>query len=168
MEQLKKKRRFMLVLMCCMLLVNVIMILRPSAITFASTGEIISSDTNADSSAYGLVTKLSLTIGSDIATDNGSVWAKVHNDFTLGFSTIAVYVELYSSSTYQEDYTLMDLESMNYISDLNLNKTLQTSSKIDGRQRYWMARMRYKFDGNNWVVKTTATHLFDKDGHLIA
>jgi hypothetical protein len=61
----------------------------------------------------------------------------------------------------------MKLESRNHISDLNLNQTLQTSSMIAGRQRYWMARMRYKFDNNDWVIKTTKTYLFDKDGYMI-
>lgn len=112
----------------------------------------------------GLVTKITLTIGAD----NGKVWAKAHNDFTLGLSTIPVYVELYSSETYQEDYTLMVLESRNYISDLNIFNSLETSAPINGVQRYWMARMRYRFDNNDWVIKTTQTYLFDADGYLIA
>lgn len=152
---------------CLLLLVfNGIAPLRFSAVSDVNA-EGASCRSNApNEDTRGIMTNISLSIGSDMEVGNEAVWAKAHNDFTLGFSTIKVYVELYSSDTYQDDYSLMELESVNFSSDLNINQTLQTSAMINGRQRYWKAVMRYKFDKNEWVVKTTDTHLYDKDGYM--
>lgn len=111
----------------------------------------------------GLATNLSVTIGGG----NGEVWAKVKNNFTLFPSKIRVYVELYSSETYAESYTSMKLEKSNYIDDLNIGKSLMVSVPTGGGQRYWQARMRYKFDNKDWVSKTTPSYLYDGQGNLI-
>lgn len=58
-----------------------------------------------------LMTNLSLAIGGC----NGEVWAEVKNEFTLFPSTVWVYVELYSSDTYQEFYSTMTLEKMDSV-----------------------------------------------------
>ena len=53
----------------------------------------------------GLAANLTISIDGG----NGEVWAKAKNNFTLFPSTIYVYVELYSSQTYQESYANMKL-----------------------------------------------------------
>lgn len=108
----------------------------------------------------GLFTNLTLGMhGQD-----GRIWAQVKNEFTLFPSVIIVYVELYSSKTYQESYTAMELEGREYIADLNIGETLELSVSTGGEQKYWMARMRYKFDDRDWVEKTTDALLYSAAG----
>lgn len=108
----------------------------------------------------GLFTNLTLGMhGQD-----GRIWAQVKNEFTLFPSVIIVYVELYSSKTYQESYTAMELEGREYIADLNIGETLELSVPTGGVQKYWMARMRYKFDDRDWVEKTTDALLYSAAG----
>ncbi len=95
------------------------------------------------------------------------VTATVKNDFTLGKSTIPVVVELYSSYTFQEYISNMKLESRNTTTDLNIFKTISTSSRTNGEQKYWCALMRYKHDSADWIEKITAIVLLDKDGNVI-
>lgn len=131
--------------------------------TIGTTANAATTDSSPDAETLGLMTKLSLDMGSS----EGKVWATVHNDFTLGMSTVEVYVELYSSLTYQSSYKDMTLESQNHIGDLNINKTLRTTAPIDGVQRYWRARMRYKVDKKDWATKETATVLVDVNGKVV-
>lgn len=130
----------------------------------AESNEYYEDNESNDIVPLGLFTQITLSIGSS----DKCVWAKAHNDFTLGTSIIAVYVELFSSITYQDDYKLMILESRVYIEDLDIGRSLETSVPIGGIQRYWLARMRYKFDNQEWVTKTTSTWLFDVDGVVVA
>ena len=111
---------------------------------------------------FGLVTQISITIG----TYGDRVGARAHNDFTLGFSTVQVYVYLYSSLDYQTDYNNMKLENSAYIGDLNINKTLEVTAPIDGVKRYWRARVQYKLDKKDWQNKETNTYLIDENGNL--
>ena len=108
----------------------------------------------------GLFTSISLSIGGE----DGRIWAQAKNEFTLFPSVIIVYVELYSSNTYQESYTAMELEGREYIADLNIGETLELSVSTGGEQKYWMARMRYKFDDRDWVEKTTDALLYSAAG----
>ena len=112
---------------------------------------------------YGLMTQISLTIGAT----SERVWAKVHNDFTLGNSTVQVYVYLYSSLDYQDDCNNMTLENRAYIGDLNINKSLETSAPINGVQRYWRARVEYRLDYKDWKSKETKTYLIDANGNVL-
>ena len=112
----------------------------------------------------GLMTKITLTIGAN----SESVWAKAHNDFTLGMSTVQVYVYLYSSLDYLEDYSKMTLQGSAYIYDLNINETLEISAAINGVQRYWKARMEFKLDNKDWNSKETKTYLVDVNGNLVS
>ena len=96
--------------------------------------------------------------------EDGQIWAQVKNQFTLFPSVIIVYVELYSSTTYQESYTAMELEGREYIADLNMGETIEVSASTGGEQKYWMARARYKFDDRDWVEKTTDALLYSAAG----
>lgn len=144
------------------LLINLVLILIfqcTCKVAYAETIENADEDINT----RGLYTKLSLSINAK----NGVVTAKVKNDFTLGNSTIPVVVELYSSYTFQEKISNMKLESRNTTTDLNIFKTISTSSNTNGEQKYWCALMRYKHDSDDWIEKITAIVLLDKDGNVI-
>lgn len=146
----------------CLMLISVLI----GCIALSSVGATASAATTnptPDAEPLGLYTKISLSLG----VSGTNVWAKAHNDFTLGMSTIQVYVELYSSLTYQDSCANMTLESKNYIGDLNINATLETTAPIDGVQRYWRARVNYKLDKKDWVSKETETCLYDINGNLI-
>lgn len=110
----------------------------------------------------GLVTQISIAIGAY----SDRVWARAHNKFTLGFSTVQVYVYLYSSLEYETNYNNMKLENSAYIGDLNINKTLEVTAPIDGVKRYWRARLQYKLDSKAWTYKETDTFLVNENGTL--
>lgn len=112
----------------------------------------------------GLITNLTLGMHGE----DGRIWAQVKNEFTLFPSVIIVYVELYSSKTYQESYTAMELEGRKYIADLNMGETLELSVPTGGEQKYWMARARYKFDARDWVEKTTDALLYSAAGECLS
>ena len=76
-------------------------------------------------------------------------------------------VYLFTSSTYADSCSLMKFECSNYIADLNINKTIQTSAPINGEQKYWRAKMMYKMDNKDWVIKESITYLVDANGNVI-
>ena len=115
------------------------------------------------SETRGLLTRLTLTSGGG----DGIVWAKVKNNFTLFPSVIIVYLELYSSYEYTEDYTEMTCVKRVMIADLNQGETLETSAPTNGEQKYWCARMNYKFDQRDWAEKFTPIFLRDAAGNLV-
>ncbi|MCM1295572.1 MAG: hypothetical protein NC311_08515 [Muribaculaceae bacterium] len=159
---MKTKKNYFTKAMLCLTLIFVLF----GCIALSGIGTTASAATinpEPDAAPLGLVTTISISIG----TSGTTVWARAHNDFTLGISTVQVYVELYSSLTYQESYKDMTLESRNYIGDLNINKTLETTAPIDGVQRYWRARVNYKLDKKDWVSKETGTFLVDVNGNVI-
>lgn len=111
----------------------------------------------------GIFTNLSLYLdGGD-----GTASAIVKNQFTLLPAQVQVYVELYYSNTYQESYENMELAVRKYISDLNMGEKIYATASTNGETRYWMARMRYRLDNNEWQSKTTSTLLLDGNGDLI-
>ena len=95
------------------------------------------------------------------------MWARARNDFTIGNSVIQVYVYLYSSPNYQYTYRNMTLEAVDYISDLDIYKTFEVTAPINGVERYWRARMQYKFDNKEWESVETKTYLISADGMLL-
>ena len=91
----------------------------------------------------------------------------VKNKFTLFPAVIVVYVELYSSETYTEDYTKMTLEGRNSTLDLNQGKSLEIRVPTGGKQKYWKARMRYKMDDRDWEERETVSVLYGANGELL-
>lgn len=159
---METKKNYFTKTILCLMLISILI----GCVALCSIGATASAATTKpepDAEPLGALTKISITLGSTGTT----MWAKAHNDFTLGFSTIQVYVELYSSLTYQESYKDMTLESRKYIADLNINKTLETTAPINGVQRYWRARVYYKFDKKDWASKETETCLMDVNGNVI-
>lgn len=117
--------------------------------------------------ATGDEARLFTTLGLTIGALNGEVYARVKNEFTLGFAVVQVYAQLYSSYTYQSSYTSMTLESQAYIADLNINETIRTSAPINGEQKYWMARAYYKVNDGDWKDKVTNVWLIDANGNKV-
>ena len=114
-------------------------------------------------SPMALLVNLSLSIDSG----DGQVWATVKNEFTLFPGTVQVYVELYSSLTYQDSYETMKLESRGYISDLDQGETISTYASTNGVEKYWQARLYSKVDNGSWSSKTTRILLIDGNGDLL-
>ncbi len=114
-------------------------------------------------SPYGLATSLSLSINSG----NGKVWATVKNDLTVFSSTVIVIVQLYSSDSYAESYTQMELVCMNSIADLNIGKTITTEAETGGVEKFWLARMRYKVDNGSWSSRQTGACRISASGEFL-
>ena len=105
-------------------------------------------------------TSLSITLG----TRDGYVVAIAKNDFTLFSSTVKVYVQLYSSTTYQQTYNTMTLEAQYYTDDLDMGHSITIQTAINGVPRYWQARIYYKVNTNGWKEKVTNIYFIDIDG----
>lgn len=112
---------------------------------------------------YGVYTKIKLYMEGG----NGEVWAVAKNTFTLFPSKVHVYVYLYSSDTYQEDYNNMTLMAKNYIDDLNIGKSVEARASTGGVAKYWRARISYRVDGKDLKELETDTFLADADGIYI-
>ncbi len=156
---MENKRNYFVRNMLCLMLIVVLV----GCVALCSVGIVASAATDDQSSDVG-TRGLMTTITLRLSVGNGKVYVQAHNEFTLGPSTIQVYVYLYSSYTYTENYNQMFIESKNYISDLNINKTLETSSNIGEVARYWRGRVYYQLDKKDWVSKETNTVLIKPDG----
>ncbi|MBD5099690.1 MAG: N-succinylarginine dihydrolase [Clostridiales bacterium] len=156
-----KKYNLTKILLCLLLIVVL-----TGCVALSSMGATANAATvnpSPDAEPLGLMTKISLKLG----TTGAEVWADAHNDFTLGKSTVQVYVFLYSSPTYKESYTEMTLENQKFVSDLDIYQSVRTSMPINGVQKFWKARVKYKLDSNDWVAKETEALLIDVDGNLV-
>lgn len=112
---------------------------------------------------YGLTTSLSLSINSG----DGKVLATVKNDLTVFSSTVIVIVQLYSSDTYAESYTEMELVCINSVTDLDLGKTISTEAETGGVEKFWLARMRYKIDNGSWSSRQTGACRISGSGEFL-
>ena len=101
-----------------------------------------------------------------LSADNNKVYANVKNDFTLFFATVEVYVYLYSSNTYTASVKDMTLEASNYTSDLNIYETVSAARALNGMEKYWKARSRYKIDNGAWEERLTETFWVDRHGNI--
>ncbi len=110
-----------------------------------------------------LFTNLSLTLKGG----GGFVSAIAKNEFTLFPSTVYVIVELYCSETEPSGYEEMTLIAKVSQVDLNMGNTTEARAGTGGVQKYWMGRMRYKIDGNNWDERVTPIGLFSAEGESI-
>ncbi len=158
---MENKKSYLTKTILCLMVIAVL----TGCVALCSMGGTAYADTaepSADAEPYGLLTKISLDIGSD----GTNVWAEAQNTFTLGKSTVSVYVFIYSSPTYQESYKDMTLENQKYIYDLDMGKSVRTSAPINGVQRFWRARMMYRLDNKDWVSRETISLLVDVNGNL--
>ncbi len=109
--------------------------------------------------------RLFTVLNIKIICENGIVSANVRNDFTFGFSTVEVYVYLYSSSVFTENYNEMKLMAENYTEDLNIFTEIN-SSCVKGDDVYWLGRMRYRIDNDAWKDSTTPVYYIDNAGNM--
>lgn len=109
----------------------------------------------------GIYVNMSLSLDVD---GNGHVIATAKNEFTLGYSTIIVMVELYSSYTYQEDVNNMEFEGRNRTEDLDIHKTIQVAKHNNWEKKYWVAQVEYNQDGRGWKTLCTPPVLIDENG----
>ena len=121
------------------------------------------SSTQSAVSPYGIYTHIAIFIEGK----NGRIHAWAKNIFTLFPSIVPVYVELYSSTTYQDSCAAMKLETYAYTSDLDQGEQIETSISTNGQQKYWKARARFRLDGSDWAITETATLLYNAAGEVI-
>lgn len=117
----------------------------------------------AEADPRGLIANLSIRMGSE----GDRIWGQAKNNFTLFPSTIEVYVELYSSTEYPYSFREMELEAEDYTADLNMGDALRVYASTGGEQKYWLARMRYKFDDRNWAEELTPIAIYSADGEFL-
>lgn len=99
---------------------------------------------------------------------DGKVWVTVKNDFTLFPSTVYVIVQLYSSSTYTESYEDMELVAVNSTLDLDMGHTITATASTNGKQMYWMGRLRYKVGSGDWKKEVlSGPGLFSASGEFL-
>ncbi|MCM1439744.1 MAG: hypothetical protein NC131_11185 [Roseburia sp.] len=134
-----------------------------SANTETDKGENVVMSLNEEVEPYGLFTNLSLSINGG----DGKVWATVRNDFTLLPSTVNVIVQLYCSSTYQEDYNNMTLIAYNSILDLDMGKTIVAEASTNGEEKFWIARMRYRIDSQAWKEDIVGPARYNANGDFL-
>lgn len=158
-------------LLCAMVVVLVfsIMSLNNAYKAYADTEQVVRAEDpelkneSSQISPYGLTTSLSLSINSG----DGKVWATVKNDLTVFSSTVVVIVQLYSSNTYAESYTEMELVCMNSIADLDMGQTISTEAETGGVEKFWLARMRFKIDGSSWSSRQTGACRISGSGEFL-
>lgn len=144
-------------------LILVLMVLCLSCCKIENSYAKTSDDIDVTCEPYGLFVNLSISLNGG----DGQVYATAHNDFELFSSTVRVIVQLYSSAEYEENYLNMDLVSANSILDLDKGKTVSTYGLTEGKQLYWIARMRYKIDNKDWAEKIVGPSLYDGNGNFV-
>ncbi len=158
-------------LLCAMVVVMILSIMSLNNVyeAYAETEQTVRAEDpeleneSSQISPHGLTTSLSLSINSG----NGKVWATVKNDLTVFNSTVIVIVQLYSSNTYAESYTEMELVCMNSIADLDMGQTISTEAETGGVEKFWLARMRFKIDGSSWSSRQTGACRISGSGEFL-
>lgn len=159
-----KKRLLSLALVCCMAGI---------AFGFATpqlNGDVASREATTVSAeelsendvvARGLFTDISIDLR---VYNQQSVRAVAINNFTLFPAIIATIVKLYSSTTYTEDVSKMNLEAKVLTGDLNMGEKLVAEAPIAGRDLYWCGVVTYSLDGNPSKTAQTETIFVAADG----
>ena len=156
-----KRKHFTAIVLCLVLLVLSLTCVQCIANVNIANAQTIGEEDEAV--PYGVYTDISVSIG----VKDGNVVAKAKNKFTLGTSKVQVYVELYSSTTYQDSCDNMTFAGSNYIDDLNIYKSIEILSSTNGEQKYWRAKVRYKLDNKEWQSLETRTILVSADGKIL-
>ena len=111
---------------------------------------------------------LFVTLSINIQGGDGQVFTTAKHDFSIFSSTVNIYVYLYYSTTLTTDYNNMTLAATAHSSDLDFGQTLTATASTGGEQRYWIGRMYYKIDTNDWESKTVGPVLYSASGALIS
>ena len=94
------------------------------------------------------------TLNVSIGGGGGKVWVTAKNKFQVGHSTVTVYIKLYYSYSYCEDYSRMTLASSNYIDDLDSGKSISAEASTGGEERYWLGLLQYRVNSGALKEKT--------------
>lgn len=131
---------------------------------FCTTPLQVKANADEEIEPLGWFTSISITINCG----DRKVWATAKNSFTLFPSIVQVYVELYYSYEFEENYQYMTLVAKEYIGDLDQGNTLTVTATTNGETLYWKARVNFKRDNNVWKEQVTDTFLIDGDGNYIS
>ena len=118
---------------------------------------------NDEITPWGLFTNLSISLNGG----DSKVWATVVNEFTLFPSKVMVIVQLYASDTYEENYLNMHLMSQNSIMDLDIYNSIVAEASTNGKEMYWIGRVRYDIDGRGWQEKITGPARYSATGEFL-
>lgn len=155
-EIMIRKKRFVALLLGALCTVALMAGVFGSVTAFADSNE-------SEAEPYGIFTRLSVKlVGS-----GGVMSAVATNELTLLPSTVELHVELYRSTTYQEDCANMECVARNYTPDLNMGDTISASYSTGYEQWYWQGRIYYSFDQQEWKWVVTGCYLADGLGGLI-
>ena len=135
----------------------------PSAVNASAAAPAESASAEENAVQPRLFTKL----GVNISGGNGEVFVIATNTFTLFPSTVQVYVYLYSSDTYSENYENMSIEDSSYIGDLDMGNSIEARASTDGEQKYWLSRVRYKEGNGEWKNIIVGPVFCDGNGDLV-
>ena len=152
-----RRKRFVALLLGALCTIALIAGVFGSVTAFADTEEPEAAE------PYGLFTRLSVHLSGS----GGVMSAVATNVFTLLPSTVELHVELYRSTSYQEDCANMECVARNYTQDLNMGETLEASFPTDYEQWYWQGRIYYSFDHQAWKSVVTGCYLADGLGGII-
>jgi len=94
------------------------------------------------------------------------VCASVKNKFTLFPSTVYVIVQLFRSDSYCEDYNDMTLVAVNSTTDLDMGHIIEAKASTEGKQSYWMGRMRYRIGNKDWDERTVGA-MYSAEGEFL-
>ena len=148
-----------------MLLIAVLLFALISTFAYATAyADVADNIQEEDAQPRGVMCTISINLKGDkectmIATDK--------NEFTLGKYTIRVIVQLYSADFYATDSSQMTLVASNEIADLNIYKSISASEYTYNKMLFWCARVRYKFDNEDWAAKETKVALFDANANKL-
>lgn len=124
-------------------------------LTFTSSEEV---DTR------GLLVYVSVTLKGN---GDGTMTATAKNQFTLGNTTLRVYVELYRAYEIPDYYTDMERVAYNYTGDLNIFDEISVTTPTGDAAAFWCARVRYQKDNDDWRSEVTGIFLFDMYGNKL-
>lgn len=61
----------------------------------------------------------------------------------------------------------MTLASYNETGDLDMGKTITTEASTGGVEKYWLAKMRYKINNDEWKSKDTGVCRISGSGEFL-
>ncbi len=147
-----------------MLLMAVLLFALISTFAYATAYADVADDTKEDVQPRGIMCTINISLNGD---KEGTMTATAKNTFTLGKATIRVIVELYSADFYATDSSQMTLVASNEIADLNIYKSISASEYTYNKMLFWCARVRYKFDNEDWAAKETKVTLYDANANKL-
>lgn len=147
-----------------MLLIAVLLFALISTFAYATAYADVNDDTQEEVQPRGIMCTISISLKGD---KECTMTATARNEFTLGKSTIRVIVELYSADFYATDSSQMTLVASNEIADLNIYKSISASEYTYNKMLFWCARVKYKFDNEDWVAKETKVALYDANANKL-